>query len=112
MLTNQLFRPLTSAEGGTVTVEFNGEPLQVPAGRTVAAALLGAGVSRFRSTPVSGAPRAPYCMMGVCFECLVEIDGVPNRQSCLVEVKEGMKLRTQEGAREWNTEELEARHGA
>ena len=95
-----------------MTVEFDGRPLQVLTGSTVAAALLAAGVSRFRSTPVSGAPRAPYCMMGVCFECLVEIDGVPNRQACLVEVKEGMRLRTQEGARDWKTEALEVRHGA
>ncbi len=39
-------------------------------------------------------------MMGVCFECLVTIDGVPNRQSCLIEVAEGMRIRSQEGARD------------
>lgn len=109
---DRLFSPLPSAVGDTVTIEFDGQPLNVLAGRSVAASLLAAGVSRFRSTPVSGAPRAPYCMMGVCFECLLEIDGVPNRQSCLVEVAPGMKLRTQEGARDWATETLEAGHGA
>jgi hypothetical protein len=66
----------------------------------VAAALLAAGVSRFRATPVSGAARAPFCMMGACFECLVEIDGVPSRQACMVEVKAGMRIRSQEGARD------------
>ena len=74
--------------------------LSVPGGRSVAAALLAAGVARFRATPVSGAPRAPFCMMGACFECLVEIDGVPSRQSCMVEVKAGMRIRSQEGARD------------
>ena len=39
-----------------------------------------------RATAVSGAPRLPYCMMGVCFDCLVTIDGVGNRQGCLVPV--------------------------
>jgi predicted molibdopterin-dependent oxidoreductase YjgC len=39
-------------------------------------------------------------MMGACFECLVEIDGVPSRQSCMVEVKAGMRVRSQEGARD------------
>ncbi len=34
-------------------------------------------------------------MMGVCFECLVEIDGVPNRQGCLRNVTEGMRIRRQ-----------------
>jgi predicted molibdopterin-dependent oxidoreductase YjgC len=112
MPTNPLFKPLNAATGRNVTVEFNGQPLELAANQSVAAALLAAGVSRFRSTPVSGAPRAPYCMMGVCFECLLEIDGVANRQACLVEVRAGMTIRTQEGARDWNTAPMEATHGA
>ena len=53
-------------------------------------AMLAAGVDHCRTTPVTGAPRAPYCLMGVCFDCLVTIDGVGNRQACLVPVREGM----------------------
>ncbi|MGI4985188.1 MAG: (2Fe-2S)-binding protein [Janthinobacterium lividum] len=87
--------PLPDAD---ITLWFDDRPLAVPGGRSVAAALLAAGVRRFRATPVSGAPRAPYCMMGACFECLVEIDGVPSRQSCLVPVADGMRVRSQEGA--------------
>lgn len=68
-------------------------------GDSVAAALLAAGVTTLRETPVSGTPRAPYCMMGVCFDCLVEIDGVGNRQACLTMVSEGMQVRRQHGAR-------------
>ena len=62
-------------------------------GDTVAAALLAAGIDHCRTTPVSGAPRAPYCLMGVCFDCLVTIDGVGSRQACLVPVREGMRSR-------------------
>jgi hypothetical protein len=51
-----------------------------------------------RTTPVSGAPRQPYCMMGVCFECLATVDGRPNRQLCLETVREGMVVETQLGA--------------
>jgi predicted molibdopterin-dependent oxidoreductase YjgC len=87
-----------SASAETITISFEGEPLRVPAGINVAAALLTAGVKEFRSTAVSGATRAPFCMMGVCFECLVEIDGVPARQSCLIPVREGMDVRRQSGA--------------
>jgi D-hydroxyproline dehydrogenase subunit gamma len=113
--TSALFKPLTyggatAAHAPRVTVELDGVPLAVPPGVSVAAALLAAGVTRFRGTPVSGSPRAPYCMMGACFECLMEIDGAPNRQTCLVEVREGMKLRTQEGARELNAGAQEVRH--
>ncbi|OZI32091.1 NAD(FAD)-dependent dehydrogenase [Bordetella genomosp. 10] len=81
-------------------IYFEDRPLDVPEGISVASALLISGVRAFRSTPVSGAPRAPYCMMGVCFECLVEIDGRPGRQSCLTPVRDGMVIKRQEGASE------------
>jgi sarcosine oxidase subunit alpha len=61
--------------------------------------MLAAGLDHCRTTPVSGAKRAPYCMMGVCFDCLVTIDGIGNRQGCLVEVREGMRIETQQGRR-------------
>ncbi|WP_031358397.1 (2Fe-2S)-binding protein [Caballeronia sordidicola] len=108
MTSKPLFRVLSPAAGAdakaqaeaTIQIWFNDQALSVPAGRSVAAALLAAGVQRFRATPVSGAPRAPYCMMGACFECLVEIDGMPSRQSCLVAVQDGMRIHSQEGARD------------
>jgi predicted molibdopterin-dependent oxidoreductase YjgC len=106
MTSKPLFRVLSPAPGTdaqaetTIHIWFNDQPLSVLAGRSVAAALLAAGVQRFRATPVSGAPRAPYCMMGACFECLVEIDGMPSRQSCLVTVQDGMRIHSQEGARD------------
>jgi D-hydroxyproline dehydrogenase subunit gamma len=97
--TQSLFKPL-AGDDVAVDIWFNDQPLSVPGGRSVAAALLAAGIRRFRATPVSGSPRAPYCMMGACFECLVEIDGVPSRQSCMVPVRAGMRIRSQEGARD------------
>lgn len=106
MTSKPLFKVLqpvagTDAEAETaIQIWFNDQPLSVPGGRSVAAALLAAGVQRFRATPVSGAPRAPYCMMGACFECLVEIDGMPSRQSCMVMVQDGMRIHSQEGARD------------
>ena len=83
-----------------VRFTFDGTPFEAREGDTVAAAILAAGVASTRTTPVSGAPRAPYCMMGVCFDCLVVIDGVGNTQSCLVPVREGMAVETQRGKRE------------
>src|SRR4051812_40022734 len=92
-----MFRTLPDDSGGMVGVLINGAPFRAPAGCTVAAALLIAGITPTRTTPVSDSPRAPYCMMGVCFECLVEIDGVPNQQSCLIPVGEGMRINRQLG---------------
>ncbi|SDJ31071.1 (2Fe-2S)-binding protein [Aliiruegeria lutimaris] len=74
-----------------VAVWFDGAPLELPDGANLAAALLAAGVGVFRHTPVSAAPRAPFCMMGACFDCLVEIDGVV-RQACMMEVVEGLRV--------------------
>jgi predicted molibdopterin-dependent oxidoreductase YjgC len=99
MTSKPLFRILPGADE-PVRIWFNDQPMHVPGGRSVAAALLAAGVLRFRATPVSASPRAPFCMMGACFDCLVEIDGVPSRQSCMVTVRDGMCIRSQEGARE------------
>jgi predicted molibdopterin-dependent oxidoreductase YjgC len=78
---------------------YEGRAITARAGETVAAALMAAGESTLRMTAVSDSPRAPYCMMGVCFECLMEIDGVGNRQACLTPVAEGMQVRRQRGAR-------------
>jgi D-hydroxyproline dehydrogenase subunit gamma len=95
-----MFRRLPDHEQRSVTIHVDGERISARAGDTVAAALLAAGHEHCRTTPVSGAPRAPYCMMGVCFDCLVTIDGVGNRQGCLVTVREGMAIETQQGKRE------------
>src|ERR1700712_2671203 len=78
---------------------FDGAEILARQGDSVAAALLGAGLLALRETPVSGEPRAPYCMMGVCFDCLVEIDGLGNRQACLTPARDGMVIRRQRGAR-------------
>jgi predicted molibdopterin-dependent oxidoreductase YjgC len=82
-----------------VTLTFEGQPVTARAGDSVAAAMLAAGHLAGRTTPVSGAPRGPFCMMGACFECLVEIDGEPNLQACMTPVAEGMQVRRMEGAR-------------
>lgn len=97
-----LFREDEKVAGEEVTIHFEGQAIRVPANVSVAAALLMAGVRKFRYTPASGIPRAAYCMMGVCFECLVEIDGKPSRQSCLTQVCEGMEIKRQQGASELN----------
>jgi len=87
------------ATSKNVTVVFEGQQIDTREGDTVAAALLAAGITTFRSTPISSSPRSPYCMMGVCFECLLEIDGVPNVQACQVQVRDGMRINPQRGAR-------------
>jgi D-hydroxyproline dehydrogenase subunit gamma len=95
-----MFRLRPDASPATIAVEVEGHTIRVPEGASAAAAVLLAGLGSLRDTPVSGSARAPYCMMGVCFDCLAEIDGVPNRQSCMVTVQPGMRIRRQHGARD------------
>ena len=70
----------------------------MPAGITVAAAVMAySGENYIRRSPVTGEKRAPFCFMGVCHECLMEIDGMPDQQACIIEVKNGMTIKRQTG---------------
>lgn len=71
----------------------NGQPVCVPAGSIVAAALAQAGVTSFRHS-VSGEARAPLCGMGICFECRVTINGRAYALSCQTVCEEGMEVTT------------------
>ena len=82
----------------TLTIFLDDRPVPAAVGESVAAALLAAGLDRGRDSAVSASPRAPYCMMGICFECLMEIDGVANRQTCMIQVRDGMRIRRQSQA--------------
>ncbi len=93
------FSRLPDPDARPVAITFEGEAVSAREGDTVAAALLAAGLAATRTTPVSGAPRGAFCLMGVCFDCLVEIGGEPNRQGCMVEVRDGMAVRRMRGAR-------------
>ena len=82
----------------TLSVVVDGKAVRANVGDSVAALLLRLGRAR-RNHPTGGL-RAPYCMMGICFECLVTIDGVSDRQGCLVTVAEGMTIEQQRAADE------------
>lgn len=85
----------TDELGPRIVFTFEGAEVIGHAGESLAAALLaftgGATLER------AGSTRTPYCMMGVCFDCLVEVDGRPNVQACLTPLREGMVVRRQRG---------------
>lgn len=87
------------AEDDLVAFEFEGRPLKGRAGEPVAAALLANGIHTTRTSVVSDEKRGPFCMMGVCFECLVQIDQRLNVQACMTALESGMKVRRQHGSR-------------
>lgn len=88
-----------AAPARMVALTIDGARVEAGEGDTVAAALTLVGIDRWRVTPASGAPRGLYCGMGVCFDCLVTIDGIASRQACLTPVAEGMRVETGAGKR-------------
>lgn len=79
-----------------IEIDVNGSSVVVARGTSVACALLDAGVTAFRIAP-SGSARAPLCGMGVCYECRVTIDDVPQQRACMRIVHPGMRIETGAG---------------
>ena len=79
------------------TFSFDGLPVRFLAGQTVGAALTAAGVRSWRTTRSTGRPRGLFCGIGICFDCLVVVDGRPNERACLVKADLSMVVQTQEG---------------
>lgn len=94
-----MFVRLPDLGGAAVDITIDATRYAAREGDSVAAALLAAGVDVFRATAGSGAPRGPYCLMGACFDCLVEIDGRANRRACMTRVAPGMRILTRVSAR-------------
>ena len=89
-----MFKSTMPENGRIVYLQFDGEVITAFDGDNLAAALLRSGKVVFR-TAAKDDPRGPYCMMGVCFECLVKIDGRPNQQACQISVHDGMIVQRQ-----------------
>jgi len=92
-----MFKQLPGDQTETVNIILNGRPLQVLRGSTVAAVALIQNQGYTRTTPISNSKRAPFCMMGVCYECLMVIDGKANQRACATYVQNGMTIERQQG---------------
>lgn len=98
MKTDSNFLRLNNASQDTsreVSFYWEGNEITAQEGDTIAAALLAAGITHTRETPVSQSARAPFCMMGSCFECRVEVDGEHNVQACMRPVEPGINVKRQ-----------------
>lgn len=79
-------------------VRVDGEERIAEAGQTVAAVLLASGRESWRTTRFGGRPRGLFCGIGVCFDCLVVVNGMPDVRACQRLVAEGDDIRSQDGA--------------
>lgn len=80
-----------------IEFSFDGAPVPAAAGQSVGAALIASGRRSWRTTRIDGAPRGIFCGIGICFDCLVTVNGRPNRRACLVVAQPGDVVVTQEG---------------
>ncbi|MCP9487756.1 MAG: (2Fe-2S)-binding protein [Gaiellaceae bacterium MAG52_C11] len=100
--------PLDAAKGlergPAVTLTLDGRAVTAYEGESVAAVLLAEGEIATRVT-AGGSPRGVFCGMGVCWDCLVVVDGIPNTRACVTWVREGMTVQRQDG---WRAREEDA----
>lgn len=90
--------PLGAAleRGPRLTATLDGRAVTAYAGETAATVLIAEGCDATRVTS-GGEPRGVFCGMGVCFDCLVVVDGIPNTRACMTWMREGMDIRRQNG---------------
>jgi hypothetical protein len=80
-------------------ISFDGTPVPCRNGWTIAAALTAAGIRSWRTTRFGQRPRGLFCGIGICFDCLVAVNGQPSLRACLVPAQPGDDVRSQEGTR-------------
>ena len=78
-----------------VRITVDGETVEGLEGQSIAGVLLGSGRVSWRETAVAGKPRGLFCGIGVCFDCLVTVDGVPDVRACQRRACEGDEVSSQ-----------------
>lgn len=91
--------------GTPLQIEVDGQQVLAYAGETIAAALLASGKRVLRHTAKLDQRRSVYCGMGVCYDCLVTVNGVPNQRACMTPVQPGLLVKTQRGLVNWTGKE-------
>jgi predicted molibdopterin-dependent oxidoreductase YjgC len=83
--------------GDLVELTFEGQRVAAYTTDTIASALLAAGVRTLTVTEAAGEPRAGFCFVGRCADCMVIVDGQANQRACTIPVRDGMEIRIQRG---------------
>ena len=91
----------TAERGRPLSILVDGQELMACEGESIAAALLASGRRLTRFTARTGERRGYFCGMGVCQDCLVTVDGLPNVRACMTPVRDGLRVETQRGLGDW-----------
>ena len=101
MTYGELRMTATAERGRALSISVDGEALTAYEGESLAAALVASGRRFTRWTAKSGEARGYFCGMGVCQDCLVTVDGLPNVRACMTPVKDHLRVETQRGLGDW-----------
>ena len=82
---------------GDDTFAVDGRPVPFVAGQSVGAALWAHGLRSWRATRRGGRPRGLFCGIGVCFDCLLTVDGRRDERACVTPARPGLDVRTAPG---------------
>jgi predicted molibdopterin-dependent oxidoreductase YjgC len=80
-----------------VRFTLDGAPMSADEGQTIAAALINHGVMSWRATRFADRPRGILCGIGVCYDCLITLNGEPNVRACVTRIEPGDDVRRQDG---------------
>jgi predicted molibdopterin-dependent oxidoreductase YjgC len=97
--------------GAALRIVVDGRAIEAFEGESVAAALFADGQRALRTTPLRREPRGVYCGIGLCFDCVMTIDGRPNVRACRTPVRDGLRVETQDGDGAWTVEGIPTRSG-
>jgi predicted molibdopterin-dependent oxidoreductase YjgC len=89
---SKLFPEIT--RGRKISLRVDDHDIKAFEGESVASALLAAGITTLRRSKERELPRGLYCGMGVCYECLVTIDGLHAQRACITPAEDGMVIET------------------
>jgi hypothetical protein len=91
--------------GPQFEIHVDGRKIPAHEGETIGAALVAAGVRTFHHTPKQHHPRGMYCGIGLCYECAMIVNGVPNTRTCQTLATPGCRVETQDGLGRWGGEQ-------
>ena len=74
------------------TFVFGDQSIEFVPGQSIGAALTQAGIASWRTTRVGHRPRGLFCGIGVCYDCVVSVDGSRGERACLVPARDGLRV--------------------
>ncbi len=90
--------PIRPKDSAVISISVDGETVTGLAGQTIAGVLLASGRPSWRRTSGDGSPRGVFCGIGVCFDCIVTVNGDRDVRACQRRAADGDQIRSQHDA--------------